>query len=54
MIPKHNKPDNTDFNAKKIEEDKDVASKYSDEMEEIVPKVKVQYPDGNVDKDEKG
>lgn len=54
MMPKQNKPDETDLNANKVEEDKDVASKYSDEMEEIVPKIKVQYPDGNADKDEKG
>jgi hypothetical protein len=54
MIPKHNKPDNTDLNANRVEEDKDVASKYSDEIEKIVPVIKVQYPDGNADKDEKG
>ena len=54
MIPKHDKPDNTDINANKVEEDKDVASKYSEEMEEIVPKLKIQYPDGNAEKDEKG
>ena len=53
-MPKHNKPDDTDLNAKKVEEDKDVASKHSDEIDEIVPKIKVQYPDGNADKDDKG
>jgi|GEM_PF-5448022 len=53
-MPKHNKPDDTDLKANKVEEDKDMASKYSDEMEEIVPKIKVQYPDGNADKDENG
>ena len=52
MTTKHTKPEDTDFNINNEEEDKDVASKYSEEIEEIVPKIKVQYPDGNAGKDE--
>jgi len=52
MAPKQNKPENTDLNANRTEEDNDMASKYSEEIEEIIPKIQIQYHDGNADKDE--